>query len=120
MAGVLKSSLAVVAGAVAGGWKSGANAQTEPAHASVLHVAMNVANMERTTRFYTEVFGFKASPPITPNAQATRIFGLPKPPEIKAGTMRLGSTGLLIRQFDRPKYDGPTRDLARDLSRLGR
>ncbi len=64
LGGALKSGCALIASAIAGGWKSApASAQSEAPSNSVLHVAMNVADMERTTRFYTEVFGFKASPP---------------------------------------------------------
>lgn len=111
LAGALKSVVAVIAGAIAGGLKSSANAQTEQPQASVLHVAMNVADLDRTTQFYSQVFGFKASPPITPDAQAARIFGLPNPLEIKALIMTLGNTRILVRQFDNPKYDGPARDL---------
>ncbi len=111
LTGALKSGLAVITGAVAGGLKSSAKAQGEQPRASVLHVAINVANLERTTQFYSQVFGFKASSPITPDAQAARIFGLSDPIYIKALIMTLGNTRVLVRQFDNPKYDGPSRDL---------
>ncbi len=107
----LKSGLALIVGAIAGTAKSSTtNAQESSSEASVLHVAMNVTDMERTTRFYSEVFGFKAAPPIKPDNQAARIFGFPKL-DIQARYLRLGNLNVLIRQFDDPKYAGPKRDL---------
>jgi catechol 2,3-dioxygenase-like lactoylglutathione lyase family enzyme len=111
LAGALKSGLAVFVGAATGGLISSARAQAVQQNVSVLHVAINVADLERTTQFYTRVFGFKASPPITPDAQAARIFGLPDPIDIKALIMTLGNMRILVRQFDNPKYNGPPRDL---------
>ena len=107
---IFKTSLTLAIGLVANGARSAA-AQSEQTQVSILHMAINVADMERTTRFYTEAFGFTASPPITPDAQAARIFDLPSPLEIKARILSLGSARLLIRQFDKPKYNGPARDL---------
>ncbi len=109
----VKTSLAFVVGAIVGngGKPSGARAQSMDGQASILHIAMNVADLERTTRFYTEAFGFTASPPISPDAQAARIFGLPEPLEIKARIISLGTARILLRQFDKPSYTGPARDL---------
>ncbi len=107
----IRSGLALAIGVIAGGAQSSAQAQTGQPQASILHIAINVADMERTTRFYTEAFGFTASPPITPDGQAARIFGLPTPIEVKARFLSLGSVRVLVRQFDKPKYAGPARDL---------
>ena len=111
LSSALKSGVAVIIGLTTSGSRSSAKTNDEQQPASMLHTAINVADIERTTRFYTGAFGFKASPPIKPDAQAARIYELPSPLEVKARILSLGHARLLVRQFDKPKYNGPARQL---------
>jgi catechol 2,3-dioxygenase-like lactoylglutathione lyase family enzyme len=106
LGGALKSGCALIAGAIAGGWKSApASAQSEAPSNSVLHVAMNVADMERTTRFYTEVFGFFADiGAFKPDATSGKVFALGDNIALKVHSLRLGPVSILLRQFDDPKH----------------
>ena len=111
LSSALKSGAAVILGLVTSSSRSPAKTETEQPLVSMLHTAINVANIERTTRFYTGAFGFSASPLITPDAQAARIYELPSPLEVKARILSLGNARLLVRQFNKPKYNGPERNL---------
>lgn len=73
---------------------------------SFLHVAINVTDLERATRFYMEAFGFEKLSEVKPDGKANRIMGFPDT-EIKARQLRLaGGLTLLMREFVAPRYSG--------------
>ncbi len=55
---------------------------------SFLHVAINVQDIERSTKFYVEALGFERLNDIKPDAKANKIMGFPDT-EIKARQLRL-------------------------------
>jgi catechol 2,3-dioxygenase-like lactoylglutathione lyase family enzyme len=73
---------------------------------SILHVGVNVADIEKTTKFYVEALGFTASPYMNPDKKANILYGVKGDMAIKARQIRLGAYSLLLRQIDVPKFDG--------------
>lgn len=73
---------------------------------SFLHVAINVQDLERSTKFYVEALGFERLNDIKPDAKANKIMGFPDT-DIKARQLRLpGGLTLLMREFVAPRYSG--------------
>jgi lactoylglutathione lyase len=73
---------------------------------SFLHVAINVSDLERATKFYVEALGFEKLNDVKPDAKANQIMGFPET-TIKARQLRLaGGLTLLMREFVAPRYTG--------------
>lgn len=102
LGGFLFGSLAVGRSAQAASSKSGGLLPPP----SFLHIAINVSDIERATKFYVEALGFEILGDVKPDGKANQIMGFPDT-EIKARQLRLpGGLTLLMREFVAPRYSG--------------
>lgn len=74
------------------------------------HVGLAVADLDRSIRFYGEVFGFVEMHRLQiPDGVASRLLRVPEPVGLTAVYLRLGSTVLELLHFDRAGNE-PRRD----------
>lgn len=72
------------------------------------HVGHHVADLDRSIRFYREVFGFKELTRLQiPDAASSKLLRVPEPVGLTAVYLGLGGAVLELLHLDRPDNDPP-------------
>jgi catechol 2,3-dioxygenase-like lactoylglutathione lyase family enzyme len=81
----------------------------------VNHIGLCVADVDRSIRFYTEVFGFTVDRELRPPDDVTaRLLGLSAPVGMRAVYLRLGDVVLELLAYERPGGAAPWRERTMD------
>ncbi len=90
-----------------------------PAAPTILNIGLNVTDIERSRRFYTEALGFEdAGVVVSSPPNGARVFfgrngedylkGYNFVAKLKVHHVRMGGVMILLREFENPKYIGST------------
>ena len=79
------------------------------------HIGLCVSDVDRSTRFYTELFGFTVESELRPPDDVTsKLLSLPAPLGMRAVYLRLGTFVLELLTYERPGGAAPWRERSMD------
>ena len=79
-----------------------------PGAPAFINITCNVADINRTVKFYVKALGFEDRGAFELDATSGKVFALSDNLSLKVHNLLLGPVSFLLRQFDGPKYVGET------------